>query len=71
LTDEGLKYLKGMTKLDYLGLTGDFTDEGLRQLEGLKGLRTLNVTSENAFTNAALDRLRRELPNLQTLTVIP
>ncbi|MDP2895077.1 MAG: M56 family metallopeptidase [bacterium] len=71
LADEGLKCLKGMTKLDYLGLTGDFTDEGLRHLEGLKGLRTLNITSEGAFSNAALDRLRRELPNLQTLTVIP
>ena len=71
LTDEGLKYLKDMTKLDYLGLTGDFTDEGLRRLEALKGLRTLNITSENAFSSAALDRLRRELPNLQTLTVIP
>lgn len=71
LTDEGLKYLKGMTKLDCLGLTGDFTDKGLRRLEGFKGLRTLNVTSGGAFSNAALDRLRRELPNLQTLTVIP
>ncbi len=71
LTDEGLKYLKGMTKLDYLGLTGDFTDEGLRRLEVLKGLRTLNITSESAFSKEALDRLRKRLPNIQTFTVVP
>jgi Leucine-rich repeat (LRR) protein len=71
LTDKGMAYLANMKNLDNLSVTGDFTDEGLRCLETLTGLRSLNITSEGAFTNAALNRLRRRLPNLQTLNVIP
>jgi len=65
LTDEGLSYLANMKKLNHLNISdGDFTDAGLRHLEGLKALRFLNMTSANAFSNAALRRLRKNLPNL-------
>jgi len=60
-----------MKKLDHLTLTGDITDEGLRHLEGLKELRYLNITSESAFSNEALDRLRNSLPNVQVFRVVP
>ena len=72
LTDEGLSYLANMKKLDSLTISdGDFTDKGLRHLEGLKSLRYLNITSANAFSNAALQHLRKNLPNLYTFRVMP
>ncbi len=71
LTDNGLAYLANMKKLDHLTLTGDFTDDGLRHLEGLTELSYLNVTSEGAFSNGALDRLRKSLPKIQVFRVVP
>jgi len=72
LTDKSLSYLANMHKLNYLTITdGDLTDAGLRHLEGLKGLTCLNITSENALSSAALERLRKKLPNLQSLKVMP
>jgi len=72
LTDQGLKCLANMKKLWSLSLSdGYFTEEGLRYLEGFKRLRYLSIPSANAFSNAALRRLRENLPNLQTLKVIP
>ncbi len=72
LTDKSLSYLANMKKLDYLWVgDGDFTDEGLRHLEGLKGLRSLEVTSRSAFSPGALDRPRKNLPNLQSWRIVP
>jgi Leucine-rich repeat (LRR) protein len=71
LTDESLSYLANMKTLNSLTITGNFTDKRLRHLEGLKGLTHLNITSDNAFSNAALQRLRKKLPNLQSLKVMP
>lgn len=82
LTDEGLKHLIGMKKLNHLSVLkgfdidkrdyasgGDITDEGLRQLEELKQLQFLNIYSDNDFSDAALRRLWKELPNLFTLRI--
>lgn len=72
LTNRSLSYLANMKKLDYLWIgDGDFTDGGLRHLEGLRGLRRLEITSKNAFSREALDRLRKKLPNLQVLKIVP
>lgn len=71
LTDKGLAYLANMKKLDHLTLTGDFTDDGLRHLEGLTELGYLNVTSGGAFSNEALERLRKSLPKIQVFRVVP
>ena len=73
---EGLKYLADMKKLNLLYIRGtwdrskqefnsggNFTNEGLRQLEGLKLLTLLEIYAENTFSDAALRRLQRELPN--------
>jgi len=82
LTDEGLKHLTGMKKLNHLSILkgfdidkrdyasgGDITDEGLRQLEELKQLNFLNIYSDNDFSDAALRRLWKKLPNLFTLRI--
>ena len=69
LTDDDLAEMR---RLDDLRIgQGDFTDKGLLYLESLKALRFLYLTSENAFSKASLQRLRRSLPNLQTLNVVP
>ena len=82
LTDKGLKYLADMKKLNLLsilsgwdrskqayGSGGNITDKGLHQLEGLKALGLLEIYSDNTFSDAALRRLQRELPNLFTLRI--
>ena len=82
LTDEGLKYLANMNKLNLLYIRGawdrskhvfkgggNITDKGLRQLEGLKSLVQLEIYSDNTFSDAALRRLQRELPNLFRLRI--
>ncbi len=71
LTDKGMAYLANMKNLNHLSVTGDITDRGLRHLEGLQRLGFLSITAEDAFSNAALNRLRRSLPKLHTLHVIP
>jgi beta-lactamase regulating signal transducer with metallopeptidase domain len=71
VTDNGLSYLAGMKDLYHLSINGDITDEGLRHLEGLKRLAYVNITSRSACSKAAMDRLRKALPNLQSLRVIP
>jgi len=70
LTDDGLRYFANMKKLDLLNIIGGkFTDKGLRHLEGLKSLRNLSIDAENDFSPAALQRLRKNLPNMATLMV--
>jgi len=82
LTDEGLKYLANMKKLSSLSIVGGYdgnkkdyisggniTDKGLRHLEELKLLSFLEIYSDNTFSDAALRRLQRELPNLFTLRI--
>ena len=82
LTDEGLKHLTNMKKLNHLSIIGRFdtnkrdftsggniTDKGLRYLGELKMLRFLNIYTDNTFSAAAIQRLRRELPNLFYLRI--
>ena len=78
MTDQGLKYLTNMKKLDTLTISngafdrnknafssgGSITDKGLRYLEGLKAMVFLEIYSDNSFSTAALQRLRKGLPNL-------
>ncbi len=72
LTDQGLRYLANMKSLNHLTITdGEFTDAGLRHLENLKALRYVNISSANAFSNAALQRFRNKLPNCQYFKVVP
>jgi Leucine-rich repeat (LRR) protein len=82
LTDDGLEYLKSMKKLNFLsilsgfdrdkrdyGSGGDITDKGLHHLEELKQLGFLEIYSDNEFSDGALRRLWKELPNLFTLRI--
>ena len=82
LTDEGLKHLSNMKKLNLLSIVsgfdankggyvsgGNITDGGLRELEGLKLMSFLDIYSDNEFSDAALRRLWKELPNLFTLRI--
>lgn len=71
VTDTGLGYVGNLRNLSHLRVTGDFTDKGLRSLERLERLAIVSITSEKAFSNAALERLRRSLPSIQTFTVVP
>jgi hypothetical protein len=70
LTDDGLRHLANIKKLNHLTITdGKITDKGLRHLEGLKALTHLNIKSQNDFSPAALERLRRKLPGLAMLSI--
>ncbi|NQT01469.1 MAG: hypothetical protein HQ580_05575 [Planctomycetes bacterium] len=82
LTDEGLKYLTNMKNLDHLsiftrfdaskrdfGSGGNITDKGLREFGKIKSLRFLNIYTDSKLSPAALQRLRRELPNLFYLRI--
>ena len=81
LTDEGLRCLTNMKKLKLLYIRGrwdgkkgtfessSITNEGLRHLGQLKALGVLEIYSDYDFSDAALSRLLRELPNLSTLKI--
>jgi beta-lactamase regulating signal transducer with metallopeptidase domain/Leucine-rich repeat (LRR) protein len=81
LTDDGLKSLANMKNLDLLHINNEYpakasgagarilTDEGLRYLEDLKMLTYIQIDSDNNFSDSAIRRLRRGLPNLYTLNI--
>jgi len=69
LTDKSISYVANMKTLRSLSLIGSFTDEGLGYLEELKELLRLKIYSANKFSPAALRRLRKALPNIQTFEV--
>jgi hypothetical protein len=71
VTDAGLAHLSNLKKLNYLSINGAITNQGLRRLEGLNTLTHLSITSNSACTQAAIEHLRRQLPNLQNLSVVP
>ena len=68
VTDKSLSYFTNMKKLLSLTITGNLTDNGLGYLEQLKGLNQLTIYSANNFSPEALQRLRGNLPNIQTFT---
>lgn len=68
VTDEGLKHLKQMTKLQSLHLAANkVTDEGLKHLTGLASLQTLHL-STNKVTDAGLEHIKG-LIGLKSLSI--
>jgi len=64
-TDQGMIHLKGLAKLERLGLhKTKVTDQGLEHLKRLKNLTELWI-SDIQITQEAIDRLKSELPNLK------
>ncbi len=64
ITDEGLAELSKMPCLTHLTLTGDFTDAGLRYLQKLQGLYVLDFFGGANFSDPAVARFKRNMPNL-------
>ena len=65
ITDDGLIHLKGLTKLERLGIQKSaVTDRGLKHLEGLKSLKNLWI-SGTQVTRAGVRELRTALPDLK------
>ncbi len=63
VTDDGLKHLKNMKKLDFLGLRHNkITNKGLKHLEGLKLLEYLNLDENPKLTQDAVDALQKKIP---------
>lgn len=71
LTDKSLACLKEMKGLEDMTIAGNFTDGGLQNLEGLQNLGRLVIYSDHDFSPAAVKRLKRSLPNLNTFTIEP
>ena len=75
ISDEGLKYLVGLTNLKVLDISGsasnpnrrNITDAGLQNLNGLTKLEKLNL-NRTQITNAGVAHLNR-LSNLKTLSL--
>ena len=64
ITDKGLLHLANMNKLGRLYITGNFTDEALRHLERLPTLSILDIMEGANFSPAAVQRFRRNMPEL-------
>ena len=65
ITDDGLKHLSGLIKLEYLNLadTG-VTDAGLQHLKGLAALKNLDLTGTKV-TAAGVAMLKQAIPNVK------
>jgi hypothetical protein len=69
MTDAGLKQVKGLTKLQKLGLSGTMvTDAGLDRIKGLTNLQSLSL-GKTQVTDAGLKHLKG-LTGLRTLGLI-
>ena len=67
VTDDGLRYLKGLTRLKSLELGGSkVTDAGLERLEGLTQLQELDLTGTKV-TDAGVKKLQQALPNCKII----
>jgi len=64
LTDDGLKHISDMKKLDSLTISGDITEQGLHHLEGLKALTYLRIITPKNINPEAIQRLIDIIPNL-------
>ncbi len=83
LTDESFKHTANMKRLELLNVSngvwdmgksawgsgGGFTDKALSYLEGLTQLNMLEISSEHIFGSAAVQRLRKALPGLDSIRV--
>jgi RNA polymerase sigma factor (sigma-70 family) len=71
LTDVGLRHLSRMRRLDSLMILDcRVTERGLRYLYPLKTLHIIRLHSTVPISDQAVLRLRTELPNLQSLTLV-
>jgi Leucine-rich repeat (LRR) protein len=64
ITDAGLAELAKMRRLTHLSISGDFTDAGLEHLAKLRGLYMLDFFGGANFSEAAVARFKRNMPNL-------
>ncbi|UCG46472.1 MAG: hypothetical protein JSU94_13315 [Phycisphaerales bacterium] len=64
ITDNGLAELARMKNLTHLTISGDFTDAGLEHLAKLKGLYMLDFFGGANFSEPAVARFKRNMPNL-------
>jgi len=66
-TNEGLKSLANLPRLEYLclGASLQLTDEAMDSLVGLKSLREINFASCDQITDAGLQRLAHARPDLK------
>ena len=63
--DPGLEHLKGLANLQWLQLDQtQVTDAGLTHLKGLSGLRRLDLSYVIEVTDAGIEQLEQNLPNL-------
>ena len=83
LTDEAFKHVGNMKRLELVtvsdgvwdtdksawGSGGSFTDKALSYIEGLTQLNMLEISSEHIFSSAAVQRLRKALPGLDSIRV--
>ena len=69
LTDAGLVHLTGLTNLKSLDLIGcaQLTDAALIHLESLPNLMTLSTGSSRPFSEEAIERLQKALPEDATI----
>lgn len=66
ITDEGLKYLSNLEKLQYLNLDDtNITDVGLKYLKNLKSLKELDL-----FYTKVTDKGIQELASVKSLTLL-
>jgi hypothetical protein len=67
VSDEGLRYLAELTSLEELSFAAGplVTGIGIMKLEKLKSVTRLELSCQNAEATAAVDELRRVLPNCQ------
>ena len=83
LTDEAFKQIGNMKRLELVtvsdgiwdtgksawGSGGDFTDKALSYIEGLTQLNMLEISSDHVFSSAAVQRLHKTLPGLDSIRV--
>ena len=72
ITDEGLKYLAVLPKLNRLIIKdGHFTDKALEYLSGMPTLTWLELTSDFAFSNKGIKSFQTKNPNVERLQLVP
>ncbi len=72
ITDDGIKQLASLPNLYRLVIKdGHFTDKALEYLSGMPALNNLELTSDFAFSNKAIESFQTKNPNIEHLELIP